>query len=326
MSQKISPKLISLTFGILVICFAVGFYIFAWVEPPGEAPTENVPAPLNTSNIEQIKVGGLILNTGGAEVGFAVDQGKVGIGTLNPQAQLDIEINPSSTNNVEEMLRLTRTSEGVAQTGMGSSINFWLEVGPGTGGGGPFLTAKIENVLAQDADLNADLVFYMWSGATFQEAMRLHQTGMYVEGSVWTKGRVFIKDPLSIYSMSIKPGGTAMTLTRALTIDMNNADRTLDLTGNATLNQDVSTAGSPTFGNITIDGTVGEGQAFIDFQGTSSASYDDNISTNQGDGGSSGPKSPGAEQDGWAFEGMIQVEINGNKRWMPFYSEDACGC
>ncbi len=90
MKKQISYKIVSLVFAILVLCFAVGFYIFAWVEPSGEAPTGNVPAPLNTSYIEQIKVGGLILNTGGAEVGLAVDQGKVGIGTLMPTEALDL--------------------------------------------------------------------------------------------------------------------------------------------------------------------------------------------------------------------------------------------
>ena len=48
----------------------------------------------------------------------------------------------------------------------------------------------------------------------------------------------------------------ALSADRTLTIDMSNADRTLDLTGNATLNQDVSTAGSPEFVNVKLNDTA----------------------------------------------------------------------
>jgi len=64
-----------------------------------------------------------------------------------------------------------------------------------------------------------------------------------------------IKDSLSNYFLEIRHYGTALTQRRTLTIDMNNGSRTLDLTGNATLNQDVSTLGSPTFAGLTVDST-----------------------------------------------------------------------
>ena len=91
MGKQVSPKLVSLTFGVLVLCFLVAFYAVGWVEPTADAPIPNVPAPLNTSGNAQIKVGGLILNTGGAEFGLAVDQGKVGIGTIFPEALLEVD-------------------------------------------------------------------------------------------------------------------------------------------------------------------------------------------------------------------------------------------
>ena len=93
MNKKISPKLVALIFAILVICFAVGFYVFAWTEPTVDPPIESVSVPLNVSSNYQVKVGGLILNTGGAIVGLAVDQGSVGIGTTTPAAgyKLDVE-------------------------------------------------------------------------------------------------------------------------------------------------------------------------------------------------------------------------------------------
>ena len=37
-----SPRVIALTFGILVICFAVGFYIFAWTGPTAAPPNDNI--------------------------------------------------------------------------------------------------------------------------------------------------------------------------------------------------------------------------------------------------------------------------------------------
>jgi len=49
MNYKISPKVISLIFGILVICFAVGFYIFAWTGPTASPPNNNTSLSLGGS-------------------------------------------------------------------------------------------------------------------------------------------------------------------------------------------------------------------------------------------------------------------------------------
>ena len=60
MKQKLSPKIISLTFGILVICFAMGFYVYAvWTEPTADPPDGNVDAPLNVGSGTQSKAGAL---------------------------------------------------------------------------------------------------------------------------------------------------------------------------------------------------------------------------------------------------------------------------
>lgn len=75
---------------ILTAVFTVSHFIYAWSEPVANPPAGNAPAPLNVSNIGQAKVGGLILNTGGAAVGLVVDKGNVGIGELNPGAKLDV--------------------------------------------------------------------------------------------------------------------------------------------------------------------------------------------------------------------------------------------
>ena len=90
---QISQKIVSLVFSILVVCFAIGFYVFAWEEPPAPPPGGNVPAPLNTGKDAQTKLGPLFLNTSlfPGEPGFVVAQGNVGIGTMSPGAKLHVE-------------------------------------------------------------------------------------------------------------------------------------------------------------------------------------------------------------------------------------------
>jgi len=64
MLKTISPKAIALTFGILVLTFLAGFYIFAWTEPGLGVipPNDNVPSPLNTGSTAQTKTGALTVN------------------------------------------------------------------------------------------------------------------------------------------------------------------------------------------------------------------------------------------------------------------------
>ncbi|PIS17408.1 MAG: hypothetical protein COT59_00860 [Candidatus Nealsonbacteria bacterium CG09_land_8_20_14_0_10_42_14] len=80
MQKQISSKIIALTFGVLTLVFLAAFYVVAWQEPTEAPPGGNVPTPLNVGNVGQEKVGGLILNTGGAEYGLIIDQGEVCIG------------------------------------------------------------------------------------------------------------------------------------------------------------------------------------------------------------------------------------------------------
>ena len=64
--------------------------VYAWTGPTGTPPANNVSAPLNVSSTAQSKVGGLIINTGGAANGLIVSSGNVGIGQLSPLYTLDI--------------------------------------------------------------------------------------------------------------------------------------------------------------------------------------------------------------------------------------------
>ncbi len=94
MSTKIIEKKIWLT----IFCgVALGFFLFAcskdihaWIEPSTLPPATDLTAPINSSAIGQSKIGGLILNLGGATHGLIVKYGLVGIGTNNPQSALDV--------------------------------------------------------------------------------------------------------------------------------------------------------------------------------------------------------------------------------------------
>ncbi len=94
--QKISSKVVSLVFGVLILCFALGFWALAWEEPSQDPPGDNVDTPLNVGTSSQTKIGGLMLNTGYNDFGLIIDgalgngSGKVGIGVLNPDSKLEV--------------------------------------------------------------------------------------------------------------------------------------------------------------------------------------------------------------------------------------------
>ena len=113
MKKQISPKLVSLTFGILILVFAVGFYIFAWTEPANSPPTcpsgsPGCDAPINVSANNQTFINSKILNVktdgsgsltvaGGLYIngllrGYnnAIFDGRVGIGLAAPSYPLDV--------------------------------------------------------------------------------------------------------------------------------------------------------------------------------------------------------------------------------------------
>ena len=91
MKKQISPKIVSLVFAVLVVCFALSFYVFAWTDPSGDPPLDNVDVPLNTGIDGQIKEGGLLLgNSSSVTNGLLVRYGDVGIGTTDPSQKLHV--------------------------------------------------------------------------------------------------------------------------------------------------------------------------------------------------------------------------------------------
>jgi hypothetical protein len=104
MTININPKLISLTFGVLVLLFAVGYYVImaAWTEPGAPPPGANVPAPINVGTTTQSKAGIIgatrFVDTTNpswfvspAAPISAVLYSNVGIGTMVPGARLQVQ-------------------------------------------------------------------------------------------------------------------------------------------------------------------------------------------------------------------------------------------
>ncbi|MFH1582192.1 MAG: hypothetical protein ABIA08_00285 [bacterium] len=96
MQKQVSPKIIALTFGVLVISFLAAFYVVAWQEPSQVPPEGNVSMPLNVGPSGQAKEGGLILNTGGALIGLIVDTGQTILKSLATPFVFDSSSRPDS--------------------------------------------------------------------------------------------------------------------------------------------------------------------------------------------------------------------------------------
>jgi len=90
MPKKILSKTLSFLPQIIASLFLAGFVAYAWTEPAGPPPGGNVEAPINVGSASQIKAGAL--GIGGVFRAFsgAIFDGNVGIGTTNPQGQLDV--------------------------------------------------------------------------------------------------------------------------------------------------------------------------------------------------------------------------------------------
>lgn len=67
---------------------------------------------------------------------------------------------------------------------------------------------------------------------------------------------------------------------------------------------------------------VDQDQAFVDYAGTSASDTTKNICTMNGGGSLSGPRLNNGVDPGFAYAGMIKIEVNGTAYWTPYYSID----
>ncbi len=138
----------------------------AFTQPSSAPPNGNPDAPLSTGSAAQAKVGGLLLNTGGAANGLIVNSGNVGIDTATPAAALDVagNIGVRGSSNYNWMLGTVtnwNTWDGNWGFGMSNSgSNFYpyarfygtgdntrgFEVVNGNGGSVPFFVGGSGNV------------------------------------------------------------------------------------------------------------------------------------------------------------------------------------
>jgi len=124
-----------LTFFLVVIL--ISFFTLtiglAWTGPDSNPPNGNIAAPLNVSNVGQVKLGGLTLNWNGNEtsIGLIVKAGKVGIGTTSPEQKLDVVGGYIRSNTGfcigTNCITAWPTATGGGITGSGSSgqVTFW---------------------------------------------------------------------------------------------------------------------------------------------------------------------------------------------------------
>ncbi len=123
MKKQIDFRIVSLVFSVLIICFAIAFYVVAWDEPGSAPPTGNAPAPLNVGNDPQIKSGSLRLGglTVDNDTWLATSAGNVGIGTVSPSEKLDVSGQIHATEDI-----CTDAGGGVClSTAGGSGVATW---------------------------------------------------------------------------------------------------------------------------------------------------------------------------------------------------------
>jgi len=103
MKKQVSPKIVALVFGIMVICFAIAFYTFGWTGPTALPPGGNVDPPVNVGISPQMKQGPLVVHgifDTHSTTRLATQGGSVGIGTATPSQKLDVSGQIHATGDI----------------------------------------------------------------------------------------------------------------------------------------------------------------------------------------------------------------------------------
>jgi ethanolamine utilization microcompartment shell protein EutS len=161
----------AITFGIF---FAIAISL-AWTEPSQPPPYGNIAAPLNVGPNAQAKLGGLVLNWGGATTGLIVARGNVGIGTITPMAMLDINDDPSISGS---SLRIRRgNNPGGSYVAVGDLDPTGIAAGYSTN-----LSYEGNHFLAQEDD---NIVFSVSGGGNIETKGDIKgKANLYVLGNV----------------------------------------------------------------------------------------------------------------------------------------------
>ncbi len=121
-----NSRLILPTFAVLVtaaVSFGMNAFAATFSEPSFPPPTNNTFAPLDTSATANTKVGGLLLNSGGATNGLIVQYGNVGIGTTNPTSSAGVAKVLNIAGSPHTGITLTDTDSGAG------SWDIWTDAG-----------------------------------------------------------------------------------------------------------------------------------------------------------------------------------------------------
>ncbi|MEK7498803.1 MAG: hypothetical protein AAB611_03020 [Patescibacteria group bacterium] len=159
------------TFFLAVI---LGFMLqiaHAWVEPTLTPPGANAPAPLNESNVGQEKIGGLLLNSGGAATGLIVDKGRVGVGTSLPEALLSVFGNIQIKDGTQGVGKvLTSDASGVASWQATSALTY-------VGSCSAISSTEGGNTTCSISGANFMIIQGFWVGGDIG-----HNVGCFIEG------------------------------------------------------------------------------------------------------------------------------------------------
>lgn len=142
--KKISER-VNYWLGIIAIGLIVGFslqFVKAWVEPMDAPPVNNVGAPITTGLPLQQKEGNMyVLNNDGKTNGLIVsngrlivDNGRVGIGEIKPNAKLDVVGSALFSGKV-----------GIGTTDPDTKLDIFggsIKINDGTQGNGKVLTSN----------------------------------------------------------------------------------------------------------------------------------------------------------------------------------------
>ncbi|MBU4022949.1 tail fiber domain-containing protein [Patescibacteria group bacterium] len=199
LKNEISPKIISVVFGVFICLFALGFYVVAWEEPSSAPPGGNVYAPLNTGDSYQYKTGRLGVNTVDTDTGygFIVEQSSVAGGkSIKATGDSWFDGDISATGQVCDSTGCIGALGGSPWTQSGSNIYYNVgNVGIGTAS--PEVKFEVRDGTVRVAPGTLSLYSYT-EGIRINDAANdyavLHLGGSAVSGTDWDQWTL-LKNP-----------------------------------------------------------------------------------------------------------------------------------